>query len=69
MINSQDLLYNLKSFFPIEKRFIVTIENKLKKEKESNIEKYNVFQPKIDKKKLNHDDMICYVCNSPDYFD
>jgi len=43
MINSNDILYNLKSFFPIEKRFIMTIEEKLKKEKESNIYKYNIF--------------------------
>ncbi len=69
MIVSTDLLYNLKSFFPIEKRFIVTIEKKLKREKEMNIEKYGIFMPKLNKKKLNPDDITCYVCNSPDYFD
>ncbi len=59
----------MKSFFPIEKKFILTVEGKLKKEKEISIEKYSIYPPIVEKKKLNHEDIICYICNSPEYFD
>lgn len=68
-IPSQDILYNIKSFFPIEKNSIDSLEVKIKRVKENNIKKYKIYQPKIDFKKLNHSDMICYVCNNPDYSD
>ncbi len=68
-IKKQDILYNLKSFFPIEERFLDMLEVKMKKNKELSIDLYrnNKTDLRKDKKNLDHCDMICYVCNNPDY--
>ena len=68
-IPSSDILYNIKSYFPIEKNSIDSLEAKEKSKKEEGIKKYTIYHPKPDFKKLNHSDMICYVCNNPDYSD
>lgn len=68
-IPSNDILYNIKSYFPIEKNSIDSLEAKEKSKKEEGINKYTIYHPKPDFRKLNHSDMICYVCNNPDYSD
>ena len=66
-IPTSDILYNIKSYFPIEKNSIDSMEEKEKLKKEEGIQKYNIYHPKLDFKKLNHSDIVCYVCNNPDY--
>lgn len=67
-IPQTSILYNLKTFFVLEEKFLQTLENKSKKIKEQNIIKYSQ-NSKTKKGKLTHNDMICYICNNPDYND
>lgn len=42
-IPSQDILYNVKSFFPIEQNLISKVEEKIKREKEELIKQFKIY--------------------------
>ena len=68
-IAQTSILYNLKTFFVLEEKFLKTLENKAKRVKELNIARYAEKTCLSTKRKLTHNDMICYICNNPDYND
>lgn len=45
-IKSDDILYNVKSFCPIEENLIKESEKRIKNELQENINKFGIYKPK-----------------------
>lgn len=71
VIQPADVLYNLKSYFPIERKYLDQLELKLRSKNASNMTKCSEASRKTHHKGdtilLKHDDIVCQVCNSGDY--
>ena len=65
-IKNTDLLYNLKTSFPIEKKYFKILRQKKISEKLKKIENFLKIE-KIQKTKFSPSEIFCFICNDPDY--
>lgn len=71
VIKPADVLYNLKSYFPIERKYLDQLELRLRNKNTVNMNKYSDIHRKShhkgDTTMMKPDDIVCQVCNSGDY--
>lgn len=71
VIQPSDVLYNMKSYFPVERRYLDQLEARLRSKNATNMNKYADIQRKSHHKGdavlMKPDDIVCQVCNSGDY--
>jgi len=71
VIKPSDVLYNMKSYFPIERKYLDALELKLRSRNANNLTKYADVSRKSHHKgeilNMKSDDIVCQVCNSGDY--
>lgn len=71
VIQSSDVLYNMKSYFPIERKYLDQLELRLRSKNAFNMNKYSDCYRKSHHKgdgiMMKPDDIVCQVCNSGDY--
>ena len=71
VIKPSDVLYNIKSYFPIERKYLDQLEIKLRTRNATNMTKYSDVHRKShhkgDTAMMKPDDIVCQVCNSGDY--
>ena len=67
-----DLLYNLKAFFPVEKKYLGMLEKRAITKNLSNVQCYTTHKKKpsfSEKRLMKPEEIVCQVCNSGDYQD
>lgn len=74
LIEPDNLLYNLKSYFPVEKKYLTMMENRIIKRNESNMNRYASLKRQMKKTgekggAMKPEEIVCQVCNSGDYQD
>lgn len=71
VIRPTDVLYNMKSYFPIERKYLDQLESRLRTKNATNMNKYSDIHRKShhkgDAMLMKPDDIVCQVCNSGDY--
>ena len=68
LIPPTDLLYNLKSFFPVEKKYLQLMEARAVSRNKSNVTLFaSLKMKKNGDKTMKPEEIVCQVCNSGDY--